>query len=87
MSPDSFSKRQREKDRREKAAWKAARRAERQAAAAEAADEPTATPDPVDEAATIAELERLHARFADDEISFEDFETAKAALVARLQGE
>lgn len=84
---DSFSKRQREKERREKAASKAARRAERQAAAAEAADEPTTESDPVDEAAAIAELEALHARFADGEISFDDFETSKAALVARLQPE
>jgi hypothetical protein len=32
----------------------------------------------------LADIARLHQRFADEQIGFDDFETAKAALLAEL---
>jgi hypothetical protein len=82
MSQASFAKRQREKDRQEKAAAKAARREERQASAgtADAAPRP-----PVDEGALIDELAALHARLEAGDIDIDDFMVAKEDITKRLQ--
>jgi hypothetical protein len=80
MSQASFQKQQREKARRERAAAKFARKQERRenrpADAAPIADS--------DEAALLTQLAALHARFDAEEITFEEFEDAKAALTERL---
>lgn len=83
MSHTSFAKRQREKDRKEKADAKAAKKAERRAATDDAPD--TAPAD--DQEALLAALADLHARFADDQIDFEDFTAAKADITRRLHVE
>lgn len=83
MNQARFQKQQREKARREKAAAKFARKAERVQSAEEAAAEPP--PPPVDESALIAELAALHDRLRDGNVTFEDFEVAKADLTERLQ--
>lgn len=82
MSQASFAKRQREKERKEKAAIKAARKAERHAAAEEEAAVP---PPAVDQDALLAQLAALHARFEDGAIDFDDFTAAKAEITERLQ--
>lgn len=82
MSQARFQKRQREMARAEKAKAKAARKADRLEAAAEAADapaEPSADPEVV-----MAQLEKLHQQFADDEVDFDEFEEKKAELLGRL---
>jgi hypothetical protein len=33
----------------------------------------------------LADLARLHDRFHDEQVSFDDFESSKAALLAELQ--
>jgi hypothetical protein len=82
MSQARFQKRQREMARAEKAKAKAARKAERIEAAAEAADAP---PEPsADPEAVMAQLEKLHQQFADDEVDFDEFEEKKAELLGRL---
>ena len=80
MSQASFQRRQREKARQEKAAAKRARREERKTES----DEPDAEAEPIDEAALLAELAEIHRKFADEEITFEEFEEAKEGLMQRL---
>ncbi len=82
MSQARFQKRQREMQRAEKAKAKAARKAERLEAAAEAPDEDTSASDPE---AVMVKLEALHTAFADDKITFDDFEQTKQELLDQLQ--
>jgi len=82
MSQAKFQKQQREKARREKAAAKFARRDERKAAQEEAAN--VAPTSPAEEAATLAELADLHARYDAGEVSFEDFEASRTELSGRF---
>ncbi len=82
MSQARFQKRQREMQRAEKAKAKAARKADRLEAAAETPDVDSATSDP---GAVMAKLEALHKAFDDEQISFDDFETAKQELLSQLQ--
>lgn len=80
MSRPSFQKRDREKARRERTVAKAAKREERRNTI-----EPEAEPLSADEQDRIlAELAELHRRFADEQISFEDFDDAKRELTRRL---
>ncbi len=82
MSQARFQKRQREMQRAEKAKAKAARKAERLEAAAEVDD----TAEPVaDAGAVMAKLEALHKAFADEQISFDEFEEKKQELLSQLQ--
>jgi hypothetical protein len=71
---------QREKQRRERAAAKLARKQERR----ESAETHTTPMVAFSEAATLAELAELHARFAADELTFEEFELAKSHLTEQL---
>jgi hypothetical protein len=80
VSQASFQKRMREKARRERAEAKSARKQERR----DSRGGDHAPSGRVDETAVLAELAALHARFAADEITFEDFEQAKAVLTAQL---
>jgi hypothetical protein len=80
MSQARFQKMQREKQRRERAAAKFARKQERR----ETADAQTTPTVAVNEADTLAELADLHARFAADELTFEEFEQAKSRLTDQL---
>jgi hypothetical protein len=80
MSQARFQKMQREKQRRERAAAKFARKQERREAAAAETTPVVAS----SEAATLAELADLHARFAADELTFEEFELAKTRLTEQL---
>ncbi|MFZ4719900.1 MAG: hypothetical protein ACOYMR_10770 [Ilumatobacteraceae bacterium] len=75
------AKRDREKARQEKQAMKR----ERKLAGpdTEVADEPTGPTRPQDQ--ILADLASLHQRFDDEQISFDDFEDAKAGLLAELQ--
>jgi len=79
VSQARFQKQQREKARRERAAAKWAKRVERGNAVA-----PEPTEPPRDQAAVLADLAELHARFEADELSFEDFEVAKQELTEQL---
>ena len=81
MNQARFRQQQRERARRQKAAEKFARRQERPSDEASAA----APLDATEEAAVLAELASLHARFEADEITFDDFELAKAELMERLR--
>ena len=82
MSQARFQKRQREMQRAEKAKAKAARKADRLEAAAETSEstEPVADPEKV-----MAQLEALHKAFADEKLSFDDFEEKKQELLSQLQ--
>ena len=82
MSQASFAKRQREKERREKAEAKAVRRAERQATPAEERPPPLPA---ADEDALLTQLAALHARFDEGDMDFEDFAAAKQQITERLQ--
>lgn len=79
MSQARFQKQQREKARRERAEAKAVRKEERKEAKDADSDVPAA-----DEAPILEQLAALHARFADEQITFEEFEEAKDELTARL---
>lgn len=83
MSQASFAKRQREKERREKAEAKAVRRAERKDTSS--TDERPPPLPAADEGALLAELAALHARFDEGEMDFEDFAAAKEQITQRLQ--
>ncbi len=80
MSQASFQKRQREKQRQERAEAKQMRRQERR----DRPDEPAPAP-VAGQAATLEALAQLHAAFADEQMSFEEFEEAKARLTAQLR--
>ena len=80
MSQARFQKLQREKQQRERAAEQFARKQKRR----ETADAETTPAVADNEAATLAELADLHARFAADELTFEVFELAKARLTGEL---
>ena len=80
MSQARFQKQQREKARRERAEAKSARKEERREG--READAPPLTPS--EQASILDELAVLHARFAAEEITFEDFEQAKSLLTERL---
>ena len=80
MSQARFQKQQREKARREKAAAKFAKKAERR----EEESPPTPSLSDADQAAVLAELAALHARFDAGEIEFDDFTEAKDDLTRRL---
>lgn len=80
MSQASFQKQQRERARREKAAAKLAKREERKAEPS-----PEDVPTTASEQAKVLDaLAALHARFEAGGMTFEDFETAKDELTARL---
>lgn len=81
MSQARFQKRMREKAKQEKQAAKRERKAER-AEAAQTTEDPTADAPP--EETVLEELARLHARFADDAIGFDEFEERKHELLAQL---
>ena len=83
MSQASFAKRQREKERREKAEAKAVRRAER-AATSSTEERPPPLP-AADEDALLTQLAALHARFDEGDMDFEDFAAAKQQITERLQ--
>ena len=80
MSQARFQKQQREKARREKAAAKFAKKAERR----EEESPPAPSLSDADQAALLAELAALHARFDAGEIEFDDFTEAKDDLTRRL---
>ena len=75
------AKRDREKAKQEKQALK---REKKLAGPDTSADDGPSTPArPQD--VVLAELAALHQRFDDEQISFDDFEDAKSALLAELQ--
>jgi hypothetical protein len=82
MSQANFQKRQREKDRREKAAAKRERKAQRAESSDEPADEEAAPTVPQDR--VLAELAALHASFEAEQIDFDEFEDRKRELIAQL---
>ena len=75
------AKRDREKARQEKQAMKRERRLA--GPDTDVIDEPAGPTRPQDE--VLADLAKLHQRFEDEQISFDDFEDAKAGLLAELQ--
>jgi len=75
------AKRDRERARQEKQALKRDRK-EALALAGPDDDAPAAPKRPHDE--VMADLDRLHQRFADEQIDFDDFESAKRELMAQL---
>lgn len=82
MSRATFAKRQREKERQERAAAKAEKRAQR-------ANEPSADasgPSAEEEARLLQELADLHARYEAEQIDFETFSDERDRLTHRLQG-
>lgn len=81
MSQARFQKRQREMAKAEKAKAKAARKAERLEGADDEQDDAPA----VDAESVMTKLEALHKAFADDQMAFDDFETAKQELLSQLQ--
>ena len=74
------NKRQLEQARQEKAARKKQRRIDRAAAEPEEAVEPVA-----DQTSTLDALTRLHESYEAGTIGFEEFESAKQELIARVR--
>lgn len=83
MSQARFQKQQREKARREKAAAKFARKEQRRSDA-DSAEPVEADASGVTEATLLADLAALHERFANEELTFDDFTVAKDELMERL---
>ncbi|MBA3398635.1 MAG: hypothetical protein M3501_03240 [Actinomycetota bacterium] len=81
MASEGAGKRQRERDRLDKAKRKQLRKVERLAAAADRDADVT----PSSQEEVVAELADLHSRFAEGTVSPEDFESEKADLARRLQ--
>ena len=79
MSTGSFAKREREKAKKERAENKRERREVRRS---EAGSDDAAPTRPQEE--VLAALAALHQALSDGTISFDDFEDAKAELVAQL---
>jgi hypothetical protein len=79
----SFGKRQREKDRQEKAAAKRDRRATR---TGEEEDSSGAELSGEDEAKILAALAALHEAYDAERMDLDEFESARDALLARLTG-
>lgn len=83
MSPSARGqKRDRERARAERAVEKKERREQRLADSAAAADVPD---EQYDEAGVLAALADLHRRFADEAVSYEEFEAQRDLLTARLR--
>lgn len=83
MSQARFQKQQREKARREKAAAKFARKEQRRSDA-DSAEPAAPEAGGVTEATLLADLAALHERFANEELTFDDFTVAKDELMERL---
>jgi hypothetical protein len=81
-SRESFERRQRERAKKAKADAKRERRLSHDESAPESTAD--ATPN-VDENAVIGKLAELHAAYDNEEISFDDFETARSELLTRLR--
>jgi hypothetical protein len=81
----SFEKRERDRQKKAKAA---AKREKRLAGPGEGDGEDAVEAAPaapaVDESAVLARLEELHKRFDDEQISFDDFEEQRTALLEQL---
>ncbi|MDH3752411.1 MAG: hypothetical protein OEU32_00960 [Acidimicrobiia bacterium] len=90
-SRTTFEKLQRDRAKAAKAAAKRAKREERRTEAKEeqaAAEEPgplVPEKESLDAAELLATVERLHKSYDNEEISFEEFEEAKAELMAMIQ--
>ena len=82
MARSQSSKRQMEKNRREKQAAKRVRRDERAAATPEEGDAPVELTSQDD---ILAALAALHERYANGDLSLDDFDDEKEALVGRLK--
>jgi hypothetical protein len=83
----SFAKRERDRAKKAKAAAKRDRRLAGRAEDGEDAEgtSDAGAPSPaVDESAILARLEELHRRYDDEQISFDDFEEQRAALLEQL---
>jgi hypothetical protein len=83
----SFTKLQRDRAKKAKAAAKREKRLERSAEAREASaedDTPTSTEGPISAAELLHEIEVTHQRYEAKLMSFEEFEEKKAELLARL---
>ena len=81
MSGGSFAKRDREKQRRERTALKQEKRAQRRADDANEPAPAATTP----EEDVLAALAALHEAHGAGRMKFDDFEAAKAELLAQLQ--
>ena len=81
MSQARFQKQQRDKARKEKAAAKSARKEQRKR---DAVEETAPVADAGAESIVLGELAALHERFANDELSFEEFTEAKQEITDRL---
>lgn len=84
-SKESFDRRQRERAKKAKADAKRERRLTKDDSSTD--DEPDAAPSggSVDQAAVLGELEKLHAAYDNEDINYDDFETRRAELLAKLQ--
>jgi hypothetical protein len=82
----SFEKLQRDRDKKARAAAKHERRAERRAEAEAASEEAPPVPEggELSAAQLLAEVERIHKQFDDEEIDFETFEELKSDLLSRI---
>ncbi|HYT38222.1 MAG TPA: hypothetical protein VEN99_01860 [Acidimicrobiia bacterium] len=85
----SFTKLQRDRAKKAKAAAKRERRLERAAeaketAAADDSDSETSTEGPISAAELLHEIEVTHQRFEAKLMSYEEFEEKKAELLSRL---
>ncbi|WP_208027338.1 MULTISPECIES: gas vesicle protein GvpG [Rhabdothermincola] len=81
----SFEKRERDKNKKARAAAKRERRQDRSgAASAEQSGVSPATPVAGDQQAVLDALAALHTAYDDGRVTFEDFEEQRAELLSRL---
>ena len=90
-SRESADRRQRERAKQQKASAKRERRLNKNPPTDAEPDGEVDVPAPVvekpDEDALLAQLATLHAAFENEEISFDDFETQREALLSKLHVE
>lgn len=85
MSGNQPGKREREKAKRERAERKRERRETRRSESEAQDSEPGTVMSTTAQADVLTALAALHEAHESGRVSFEDFETAKAELIARLQ--
>lgn len=82
----SFEKRERDKNKKARAAAKREKRLDRGGDTSEDGDaEPKAETAPTDQQAVFDALAALHAAYDDGRVSFDDFEEQRAELLGRLE--
>jgi ubiquitin len=81
----SFEKRERDKNKKARAAAKREKRLDKGGEAPDETDEAKPSTPPTDQQAVFDALAALHAAYDDGRVNFDDFEEQRAELLGRLE--